>query len=189
MHDGAVESGGFVVLVDGWDVDPVDAGGVVGPVASVDDIGADVRKPLPCWGVWLGWFVVLEAVYLVGVEDGVDPWDQTGPVGGVLAVGLGLVVVCLLGDPFDDLGGSFALADLGADVLPLAIGGPFTGGESSFDPGKGKGDGVGQWWRRAFRARKWSPMPAACQGMTHSPASFLVIMSTSRAVTGRAWSS
>ena len=55
----------------------------------------------------------------------------------------GVGVVALGGNPFDDPGRSFALADLGAEVGPLAVGRPPSGRVLGFDGLQCERDGVG----------------------------------------------
>lgn len=71
------------------------------------------------------------AVDLVGIEDGVDLGDESTLDGAALS-GVG-VVAALGGDPLDDIGRSFALADLSACLLVLVERGVVGGRETSFD--------------------------------------------------------
>jgi hypothetical protein len=87
---------------------------------------ADLGEPFTGCCRWCGCVVVGGvAVDLVGVEDGIDTGDKATAEGFAVVVCL---VVVLGGDPFDDVGGVFAFADLGAVGFPLFVGGPFAGG-------------------------------------------------------------
>ncbi len=145
VQHGGVEGGGVVVLVDAGDIDPIWPGRVVGAISAVVNVGADGGDPMIGWGVGDGDGLGVVAVDLVGVEHHIDTGQQPSGLELFTFDGQGGVVVVggLVGDPFDDLGGSFAFADLGAVLGPLLVGGPFPCGVAAVQGVKGEGYDVG----------------------------------------------
>jgi len=73
-----------------------------------------------CGRCWWG-----PSVYLVGIENRIDTGDERAMLLVSTCAGWGGLGVVALGEnPFHDLGRSFALADLGAEVGPLPVGRP-----------------------------------------------------------------
>ena len=100
------------------------------------------------------------------------------------AVGLGLLLLVLGGDPADDLGGFLAAPDLAAECGPLSVGRIDRGGVVVLDRGRGEGDdvdaAVGLF---GGGVADIEDVGARCHGIDHVPLGLVSIWETSRAVT------